>query len=140
MLQLSADDLQSLRNAAHDKQIFLVVGKSTLSGIQYLNFLLETLETLQVSYLYDCQPPPSVPDINIIAQAVEDAVRFLGVNQKSFYLLFSDAAKYMLAAGATLESLYPKLFDVTYVLLAKNRTFVIKNVKQYMILHFNSCT
>ena len=34
VLQLSADELQRIRNVVHDKQIFLVVNESTLSGIQ----------------------------------------------------------------------------------------------------------
>ena len=37
MLQLSADELQQIRNAVHDKQVFLIVDERTLSGIQYLN-------------------------------------------------------------------------------------------------------
>ena len=40
MLQSSADELQRISNAAHDKQIFLVVDESTLSGIQSLNILV----------------------------------------------------------------------------------------------------
>ena len=52
---------------------------------------------------------------NIIAQAVDDAVRNLGINKSFFCVLLSDAAKYMIAAGITLKSLYPKLFHVTCV-------------------------
>ena len=49
MLQISADELQQIRNAVHDKQIFLIVVESTLSGLQYLNILVESLETPDVS-------------------------------------------------------------------------------------------
>ena len=55
------------------------------------------------------------PDSNIIAQAVDDAVRNLGINRSLFRLLLSDAAKYMIAAGITLKFLYSKLFHVTCV-------------------------
>ena len=55
-LQLSEDELKRIRNAVHDKQIFLIVDESTLSGTQYLNSLVGSLETPHVSYLYDCQP------------------------------------------------------------------------------------
>ena len=96
-LQLSEDELKQIRNAVHDKQIFLIVNESTLSGTQYLNILVGSLETSHVSYLYDCQPLKCVPKSNIIAQAVDDAVRNLGIN-RSFCLLQSDAAKYMTAA------------------------------------------
>ena len=54
VLQLSADDIQRIRNAIHDKQAFLVVDESTLSAIQYSNILVGSLETLHVSYLYNC--------------------------------------------------------------------------------------
>ena len=52
---------------------------------------------------------------NIIAQTVDDAVRNLGINRSFFCLLLADAAKYMIAAGITLKSLYFKLFRVTCV-------------------------
>ena len=53
-LQLSKDQLKRMRNAVHDKQIFLIVDESTLSGTQYLNILVGSLETPPVSCLYDC--------------------------------------------------------------------------------------
>ena len=106
-----------------------------------------SLETPHVSYLYDCQPPKCAPNSNIIAQAVDDAVRNLGINRSCFCLLLFNAAKYMIAAGITLKSLYPKLFHVTCVahslhncamkikshfedadqLIAKIKTVTIKN-------------
>ena len=43
-------------------------------------------------------------------------------------MLLSDAAKYMIAAGITLKSLYPKLFHVTCVAyLLHNCTMKIKS-------------
>ena len=84
--------------------------------MQYLNILVGSLETPHVSYLYNCQPLKCDPNSNIIVQAVDDAVRNLGINRSFFCLLLSDAAKYMIAAGLTLKnSLYPKLSHVTYV-------------------------
>ena len=106
-LQLSEDVLKRIQNAVHDKQIFLIVDESTFSGMQYLNILVGSLETPHVSYLYDCQPLKCAPNSNIIAQAVDNAVRNLGINRSFFCLLLSDAAKYMIAAGITLKSLYP---------------------------------
>ena len=75
-----------------------------------LIILVESLETPHVSYLYECQPLKCALNSKIIAQAVDDAVRNLGMN-RSFCQLPSDAAKYMIAAGITLNSLYPKLFQ-----------------------------
>ena len=98
-LQLSDDELKRIRNVVHDKQIFLIVDESTLSGTQYLNILVGSLETPLVSYLYDCQPLKCAPHSSIIAQAVDDAVRNPGINRSFFCLLLPDAAKYMIAAG-----------------------------------------
>ena len=74
-----------------------------------------SLETPRVSYLYDCQPLKCASNSNIIAQAVDDAVRHFGINRSFFCLLLSDVANYMIAAGITLKSLYPKLFHMTCV-------------------------
>ena len=114
-LQLSEYESNRIRNAVHDKQIFLIVEESTLSGTQYLNILVGSLETPHVSYLYDCQLLKCAANSNIIAQAVDDAVRNLGINKSFFCLLLSDAAKYMIATGVKLKSLYSKLFHVTCV-------------------------
>ena len=102
-LQLSEDELKRIRNAVHDKQIFLIVDESTLSRTRYLNILAGSVETPHVSYLYDCQPLKCALTSNIIAQAVDDAVRNLGINRSFFCLLLSGAAKYMFAAGTPLE-------------------------------------
>ena len=112
---LSEDEFKRIRNAVYDKQTFLIVDESTVSGTQYLNILVGGLETPRVSYLYDCQPLKCAPNSNIIAQAVDDAVRNLAINRNFFCLLLSNAAKYVIAAGITLKSLYPKLFHVTCV-------------------------
>ena len=113
-LQLSEDELKRIRNAVHDKQIFVIVDESTLSGTQYLNILVGSLETPHVSYLYDCQPLKCAPNSNIIAQAVDDAVRNLEIN-RSFFRLFNCLMPRNIAAGITLKSLHPKLFHVTCV-------------------------
>ena len=63
----------------HDKQIFLVVEDSALSGLQYLNILVGSLHTPHVSYLYDCQLLSCARSSNSIAQVVDDAVRSLGI-------------------------------------------------------------
>ena len=90
-LQLSEDELRRIQNAVHDKQFFLIVDESTLSGTQYLNILVGSRETPHVSYLYDCQSLKCAPNSNIIAHAVDDAVRNLGINRSSFCLLLSEA-------------------------------------------------
>ena len=79
-LQLREEESKRIRNAVHDKQIFVIVDESTLSGTHYLNILVGSLETPHVSYLYECQPLKCAPNSNIIAQAVDDAVRNLGIN------------------------------------------------------------
>ena len=92
--------------------------------MQYVNILVASIETLQVSYLYDFQPLPCVQDGNSIAQAVDNAVKSPGTNSNSLCLLLSDAAKYIVAA----KSLYFKLFHVTcaaHLLLKYNLTLKV---------------
>ena len=95
--QLSADELERIRKAVHHEQIFLVLHESTLSGKQYLNILIGSLATPHVSY---CQPPLCAPNNNSIAQAVDNAIRSLGIHRNSLCLLLSDPSKYMTAASA----------------------------------------
>ena len=129
-VQLSEDELKRKRNAVRDKQIFLIVDESTSCGTQYLNILVGSLETPHVSYLFDCQPLKCAPISNVIAQAVDDAVRNLGINRSFFCLLLFDCAKYMIAADITLEFFYPKLFHVMCVAhLLNNCAMKIKSMK-----------
>ena len=80
---------------------------------KFFSLLMRALCLARITkYLYDCQPLKCVPNSNIIAQAVNDAVRNLGINRSFFCLLLSDGAKYMIVAGITLKSLYPKLFHM----------------------------
>ena len=90
VLQLSADELQQIRYAVHDKQIFPVVDESTLSGTQHLNILVGSQETPQVSYLCGCQLLLCLPNSNSIPQTVYDDAKSLGNNRNSFsFLLYS---------------------------------------------------
>ena len=70
---------------------FFLFDESTLSGTQYLNIFWESLKTPHVSYLYDCQPLICASNSNVIAQAVDDAVRNFGINKAFFacYCLMS---------------------------------------------------
>ena len=137
-LHLSEDKLKRIRNAVHDKQIFVIVDESTLSGTQYLNILVGSLETPpHVSYLYDCQPLKYAPNSNIIAQAVDNAVRNLGIN-RSFCLLLSNVAKCMIAAGKlnvfSIET--ESQWNLSYRLLVKS---VVRKILVRLILGIRSC-
>ena len=89
-LQLSEDKLKQIRNAVHDKQVFLIVDESSLSDTQYLTILVESLETPHVSYFYDNQLLKCAPNSSIIVQAVNDAIRNLGINRKCMIFHQSD--------------------------------------------------
>ena len=88
-LQLSKDKLERIRNAVDDTQIFFIVDESILSGTQYLNILVGSLEIPHVSYLYDCQSLKCAPNSNIIAQAVDDTL--LLVTHLSLFLQDGEA-------------------------------------------------
>ena len=83
-MHFTTGELQRIGNAALDKQIFLVVGESTLFGVQYLNRLVGRLEISHVSYLYDCQFLPRARNSNSIAKAVDIAVRYLKSKETRF--------------------------------------------------------
>ena len=92
VLQLRADELQRIRNAVHDKK-FLWLLVRTLFGTKYLNILVGGLDILYVSYLYVWQPLIYTPNSSSIAQAVDDAIKSLGIKKNSFCQVLSDAAK-----------------------------------------------
>ena len=121
--------------AVHHKQIFVFVDGSILFAAQYLNILFGSLETPHVNYLYDCQSLPYAPKTNSIAHAVDDTVRFLGINRNSLCRLLSDVAKYMMAAGAILKSLYPKLFHVTRVAHLLHNCTMKSNITLKMLIN-----
>ena len=108
MPQSSTDESQWIRNAVHDKHIFLVLDKSILSGIQYFHILVGSVETSHASYLSNYQSLPCAPNYNSIAQAVNNGITSLRINKNSFYLLLFDVPKYRVAAGATLKSVFHK--------------------------------
>ena len=94
----------------------MVVDESTVSSTQFLNILVGTLDMPHsISYLYDCKPLPCLQNSNDIVQAIDNAVISLGTNRNFSCLLLSDAARYTMAAGTILKSLYPKLFHVICV-------------------------
>ena len=113
VVRLSADELQWIINAVHDKQIFLIVDESTLSGIQYLNILSWKLGNTSRQLFVRLSTMPCATNSHSIALVVDDAVKSLGMRRNLFLFLLSDAAKYMVATGGISKSLYPKLFHVT---------------------------
>ena len=97
MLQLSANELQRIKNTVHDKEIFLVV--NTICNY----FSWKPRNSSRQLYLYDYHSLPCAPSSNSITQAVDDAVRSLEIKRNSFCLLLSDAANYMEAASVILS-------------------------------------
>ena len=92
------------------------------------SFLVDSHQNMLEHQKVFCQPLKCASNSNIIAQAVEDAVRNFGINRSFFCLLLSDATKYMIAAGTALKSLYPKLFHVTCIVhLLHNCAIKIKS-------------
>ena len=72
--------------------------------------------------MYDCQSLKCASNCSITAQAVDDAVRNLGINSKSLFCQLLSvlpvtvyAVEYRIAAGITLKSLYSKLSHMTCV-------------------------
>lgn len=98
-----------------DKQLFMVVDESEISGTQYINILIGSIESPSVTYVYDCVSWTASADSQFIIRIIDDTIRSLGADRQNFCLLLSDAARYMTAAGRTLKVLYPQLFHVTCI-------------------------
>ena len=92
-----------------------MVDESNLFASQYFHTLVGVRETPHVSFLYNCQPLSGSPNADSIVQAIKNAVKSRGTNRNFLSLLLSDAARYMVAVGTVLKSLYPKLFHVTCI-------------------------
>ena len=59
--------------------------------------------------------------------------RSLEINKNSFSLLLCDAAEYMVAAGAILKSLYPKMFHSTSVADLSSFSLLLSGAAEYMV-------
>ena len=84
VLQLSANEFHGIRNAVQTNKFFWL---KSLILLQYLNIVVKSLEISRVSYLYNCQPLSCAPKTKCIAQAVDNAVGFVGINRQSISLL-----------------------------------------------------
>ena len=60
-----------------------------------------------------CKILRTSPNQQTIVHAVDDAIRTLQANRNNFVLLFTDAARYMTAAGRLVKGIYPKQFRIT---------------------------
>ena len=94
--------------------------KLILIGILFCSLvgtLVGTLETPNISFLYNCQPLSCSPNADSIVLAIDDAVRSLGTNRNSFGLLLPDTARYLVGGGRRHKSkiLVPKLLHVTCI-------------------------
>ena len=100
-------EIDRVKNLIHEQKIFLVVDKSEISGIKYLNVLVGLLDEPDKTYLTACKVLPKSPTAQSICQEIDDCVRFLDVTRNKFCLLLSDAARCMQAAGKTLKICTP---------------------------------
>lgn len=92
---------------------FLIVDESDISNTKYLNILVGKLSDPTKAYLLTSEILVSAADSPTIVRLVDDSISSLKCERSQFCLLLTDAARYMVAAAATLRILYPMLFHVT---------------------------
>ena len=84
-----------------------------MSGQKYVNVLAGPKEEPNKTYLIACSPLSGNPNSSNICTIVDDSLKEMGITREMFLLLLSDAAKYMLKAGDTLNIMYQRLLHVT---------------------------
>ena len=96
-----------------DKNVFLIVDETDLNKTKFVNVLMDDISKPQKNYLIDCVPLIDSPNASKIAQIIDDVMRNMVIKRENFVLLISDAARYMVSAGLTMKTMYPRLFHIT---------------------------
>ena len=109
------EELLSVKSIIQDKQIFLVVDETDVSGRRFFNTLIGIISEPQKTYLIDCRTCEGSVNQQYVVYLIDDLIRECNVSRHNFSLLLSDAARYMAAAGNALKFMYPQMFHVTCV-------------------------
>ena len=96
------------------KNAFVVIDKTELNKVKYVNVLIGDITVPEKTYLLDCSEIETVNQ-QVTAAKIDDALRSINIPREKFVLLLSDAASHMTTATAALKILYPNLFHVTCV-------------------------
>jgi len=112
---VAQDELNKVKEKIFQKDIFLIIDESEISGKQIFNTLIGIITEPKKTYLLDCRICDASVNKQYVIQLVDDILRNFSINIENCFLLISDAASYMTAAVNTLKLLYSKLFHVTCV-------------------------
>ena len=112
--KLAAEQMIRLKERLQNKNVFVVIGESEVSGSRYLNILIGDTKMPEIVYVLDCSVVETVNQQVVIAK-IDDALKKVDIQRNNFVLLLSDAARYMTASTATLKIMYPQLFHITCV-------------------------
>ena len=110
--KLAVDEKQQLKEHLHNKNTFLVVDESEISGRKYLKILISDTAVPEITCVLDCNIVETVNQ-QVVTMKIDDALKKLDNQRHNFVLLLSDAARYMTACIAALKLLYPRLFHIT---------------------------
>lgn len=112
---LADKEKDRVKDIVRNKQIFLEIDESEVSGTKYVNVLIGTLDNPTKVYMCSCTALTGNVNAQVIIHIIDDTIRYLNTDRENFCLLISDAAPYMISAAKTLKELYTQLFHVTCI-------------------------
>lgn len=109
------DNLQNIKSILFHKPIFVIVDETRKDNVRYANVLMGILEVPDVVYMVECKEIVEALNGSYICNLVNSCLLKMEIELFHFYLLISDAARYMTSAGKMLKSIYNNLFHITCV-------------------------
>ena len=71
-----------------------------------MNTIVGDLEKPNITFLAECKAIDGSANSHVVSRAVYDVLRRLCIERANFFLLLTDAARYMTVSGETLKVLY----------------------------------
>eukprot|EP00477_Mikrocytos_mackini_P003746 GAHX01005035.1.p1 GENE.GAHX01005035.1~~GAHX01005035.1.p1 ORF type:complete len:355 (-),score=57.38 GAHX01005035.1:2-1066(-) len=111
-----------------DNPIFCIADSSTINNSHYTICLIGMVDTPNKTYLATLDINKTPVDSAYISRTIDEALKKFEIKRENFYLLISDAARYMEKAASLLKNFYPSLINITCLShLLHNVCLKIKN-------------
>lgn len=109
------EEVERVKSILQKSAVFFIIDETKLNGNIFVNILAGEIEKPTKTYLLDCIPLTISSNAQIIIDLIIDATVKYGIQRNNLYLLLSDAAPYMTAAGKSMKIFFPHLFHVTCI-------------------------
>lgn len=115
MEKLVEEHVQKLINYFKDCYIFLICDETEINGVKYVNILAGNIETPKIIYCLACDSMAGSVDSESIISSILECLAKFNIPVNNVVLFVSDAARYMIKAGAYLKVQNYNLFHVTCI-------------------------